>query len=109
MSGFLVGNILFAFASSFFFLLKLCGNGIYVTKLIDTAFKRFFRGVRSNESFKGLFVCFLLFAFICDTEPAAYCMARACLGGGSGIYDEPYCIIHDFVLLSICLLVISKQ
>lgn len=76
------------------------GNGL---------FERFFRNMRGDERFKGLFVVFLLFAFVCDAETAAHGMTRSCLGGGSGIYDEPYCIIHDFVLLSICLLVISKQ
>lgn len=63
-------------------------------------FERFFRRVRGDEVLKGLFVVFLLFAFVCDAETAAHGMTRSCLRRGSGIYDEPYCIIHDFVLFA---------
>ena len=64
MSGFLVGNILFAFASSFFFLLKLCGNGIYATKLIDTAFLKgsfgAYGAMRASRVCSLFFCCSLL-------------------------------------------------
>lgn len=74
MSGFFVGNILFAFASSFFFLLKLCGTGIYAVKLIDTALLKgsfgAYGAMRASRVCSFVFCCLLLYVTLSPLRTA---------------------------------------